>query len=212
MPTESPVELGLQQAWEDLLPGQEELGLELLTRYREPHRRYHTTAHLAYVLDQVGRLATDEDLFYVRMAAWFHDAVYQIPPGQVTNEEASARLAVRRLGRVGLEQEDLNEVARLVRLTASHRPGPRDRNGALLCDADLAVLAGSPEEYAAYVAAVRAEYAAVPEEEFAAARLAVLTDLLAGEVFRTGPGRRLTARARANLEAECHRLEAQLPS
>lgn len=200
----------LLAAWVELLRGQEELGEELLRRYAEPHRRYHTVAHLAFVLDQVERLAGGQDLFLVRLAAWFHDAVYAIPPGQVSNEEASARLAVRRLSRVGLEQEDLNEVARLVRLTATHRPGPRDRNGELLCDADLAVLAWTAEEYAGYVAAIRAEYAAVPEEEFAAGRLAVLSDLLAGELFRTSQGRALTVRARVNVEAECRLLAEQL--
>jgi len=197
-----PTDADLLAAWEGLLPGQADLGNELLGRYAEPHRRYHTVAHLAAVLDWVDRLAGDQDLFLVRLAAWFHDAVYAVPPGQVTNEEASARLAVRRLGRVGLEQEDLNEVARLVRLTATHRPGPRDDNGALLCDADLAVLAGTSEEYAAYVAAVRAEYAFVPDEAFAAGRLAVLSELLQGELFRTNKGRALSARARANVEAE----------
>jgi len=210
LPTEEATWDRLRQAWADLLPNQEELGEELLRRYAEPHRRYHTVDHLAFLLDQIDRLSSGQDLFCVRLAAWFHDAVYAIPPGQVSNEEASARLSVRRLSLVGLEQEDLGEVARLVRLTATHRPGARDRNGELLCDADLAVLAGTPEEYADYVAAVRAEYAAVPAAEFAAGRVAVLTDLLAGELFRTGKGRALTARARANVEAEIQALGGSL--
>ena len=59
----------------------------------------------------------------------FHDAVYAIPAGQISNEEASAWLALRELSRVGLEQEDLNQIARLVRLTETHVPGPRDPEG-----------------------------------------------------------------------------------
>ena len=104
------------------------------------------------MLRQVDALAGDQDLFLVRLGAWFHDAVYDIPCRELTNEEASARLALRELSRAGLEQEDLTQVARLVRLTADHMPGSRDPEGDLLCDADLAVLAGTPEEYAAYVA------------------------------------------------------------
>src|SRR6478672_3883715 len=138
----------LLQAWDHLLPHQTEIGRGLLTRYAEPHRRYHDTRHLAAVLRRIDEFAEDHDLFLVRLAAWFHDAVYAIPPGQLPNEEASARLVRRELGRAGLEQEDINEVARLVRLTATHRPKPHDPEGELLCDADLAVLAGSPEEYA----------------------------------------------------------------
>ena len=93
------------------------MGADLIQRYSEPHRRYHTTEHLRQVLIMIDELADDQDLFLVRLAAWFHDAVYAIPPGQVTNEEASARLAIRELSRAGLEQEDLTQVARLVRLT-----------------------------------------------------------------------------------------------
>ena len=38
-------------------PGSGPLGAELLRRYAEPHRRYHTTEHLAAVLDHVDELA-----------------------------------------------------------------------------------------------------------------------------------------------------------
>jgi predicted metal-dependent HD superfamily phosphohydrolase len=208
MPTEHTDRL--TAAWRELLPDQDEMGTDLLTRWAEPHRRYHDTGHLAAVLDRIDELAGSEDLFLVRLAAWFHDAVYQIPPGQLSNEDASARLARRQLGLAGLEQEDINEVARLVRLTATHRPGARDPEGELLCDADLAVLAGTAEEYARYVAAVRAEYAAVGEEAFVSGRLAVLTELLAAPLFRTTRGHRLEQRARANVEAECADLERRL--
>ena len=85
--------------WDRALPNQEPMGAALIARYSEPHRHYHNTTHLASVLGWVERLAGDHDLFLVRLAAWFHDAVYAIPPLQVTNEEASARLAFRELSR-----------------------------------------------------------------------------------------------------------------
>jgi len=94
--------------WNATLPRQPELGEQLILRYSEPHRHYHTTKHLLQVLTMIDKLADDHDLFLVRLAAWYHDAVYAIPPGQVSNEEASARLALRELSWVGLEQEDLN--------------------------------------------------------------------------------------------------------
>lgn len=196
--------------WNSTLPRQQELGENLITRYSEPHRRYHTTKHLQQVLTMIDRLADDHDIFLVRLAAWFHDAVYAIPPGQVSNEEASARLALRELSRVGLEQEDLNQVARLVRMTETHVPGPRDPEGELLCDADLAILASDPSDYADYVAAVREEYAQLPEEEFLAGRLAVLTELADREIFRTAKGRQLTDAARVNLTAEMAAVRERL--
>ena len=208
----SPADLSAEliARWNDTLPHQQEMGTALLARYAEPHRRYHTAEHLARVLRTIDELAGDHDLFLVRLAAWFHDAVYVIPPGQLPNEEASARLALRELSRAGLEQEDLTQVARLVRLTATHQPGSRDPEGELLCDADLAIFAAPLEEYADYVAVIRAEYARVPEPEFVAGRLEILTRLAEGEIFRTSKGRELTDAARASLLAECEALEARL--
>ena len=198
---------GLRRRWADVLPDHPEIGEDLLRRYAEPHRRYHTAHHLEAVLGRIDELASgSEDLYLVRLAAWFHDAVYAIPAGQVSNEEASARLAIRTLARVGLEQEDLNQVARLVRLTETHVPGTRDPEGELLCDADLAILAAEPASYDHYVEQIREEYASVPDQQFLAGRLDVLTSLAGRELFRTGKGRRLAAAARANLEREMRTL------
>jgi len=214
MPTEGegaePLSQELMTRWEATLPHQEEIAATLLARYAEPHRHYHTGSHLLSVLQMIDEFAEGEDLFLVRLAAWFHDAVYAIPPGQVPNEEASARLAVRELSRAGLEQEDLTQVTRLIRLTATHTPGSRDPEGELLCDADLSILAAPREEYAAYATAVRDEYAAVPEEAFLAGRLEILSRLNEGEIFRTSKGRTLTEAAKANLAAECATLQNRL--
>jgi len=198
----------LMDRWETTLPHQSELGESLIQRYCEPHRRYHDVHHLHQVLVTIDELADDHDLFLVRLGAWFHDAIYDIPFRELTNEEASARLSVRELSRAGLEQEDLTQVSRLVRLTATHVPASRDPEGELLCDADLAILAAPEADYDAYVAAVRAEYVAVPDEEFAAARLAVLEPLTEGELFRTSKGRARTPAAQANLRRECAGLRA----
>lgn len=207
MPTEE-----LQARWRDVLPDQPELGDDLIARYGEPHRRYHNQDHLLSVLCWIDELAeSDHDLFLIRLAAWFHDAVYAIPAGQVTNEEASARLAVRRLHLAGLEIEDVNQVTRLVRLTATHQVGPGDAAGELLCDADLAILASSEDDYRAYVDAVRAEYAMVDDHTFWTARLEVLDGLAGTQLFRTGRARReLLRTARANLNDERAQLRELL--
>ncbi|WP_200258457.1 hypothetical protein [Streptomyces sp. HSG2] len=176
---------------------------DLMARWREPQRRYHTLDHLTAVLDRIDLLrehAADPDV--VRLAAWFHDAVYR--PDRSENEERSARLAERALREAGVPEDKTAGVARLVRLTATHDPEPDDRDGQVLCDADLAVLAGSPPEYAAYAAAVRAEYAFVPDDVFRAGRAELLRRLLAlPRLFRTPHGRRAwEPAARRNLAAE----------
>ncbi len=178
-------------------------GRALLERWAEPQRRYHTTEHLLAVLDHVDALAGHaDDPDAVRLAAWFHDAVYR--PDRSENEERSARLAVRALTEAGLPAQRVALVARLVLLTTGHAPEPGDRDGEVLCDADLAVLGGTPEAYAAYAAAVREEYAFVPDEDFRAGRAAVLRQLLAlPALYRTEAARaRFDAAARANLAGE----------
>ncbi len=181
----------------------------LLAAWAEPQRQYHTTAHLADVLARIDVLAPHAaDPAAVELAAWFHDAVYR--PDRSENEERSAALAERALPELGIGAARTAEVARLVRLTVTHDPAAGDTNGEVLCDADLAVLAGGPDAYAAYVAAVRAEYGFVPEGAFRAGRAAVLRQLLAlPRLFRTPYGSaHWEAAARRNLAAELAGLSA----
>lgn len=180
----------------------------LLARWREPQRHYHTLTHLTAVLGHIDgpleQYADAPDL--VRLAAWFHDAVYL--PERSENEERSARLAERALAEAGLPADATAEVARLVRLTVGHDPAGDDRNGQVLCDADLAILAAPPSAYAAYTAAVREEYHFVPNDAFRSGRAAVLRRLLElPRLFRTPYGREhWEATARYNLRAELEML------
>lgn len=196
--------MDLVERWTRLAgPELRRFGAELVARYGEPHRRYHTCDHLAAVLDLVDELAGEAaDADAVRLAAWFHDAVYN--PERGDNEDRSARLAERMLADTDLPLETIAEVARLVRLTQTHAPGPDDRNGQVLCDADLAILAADPAKYAAYAAAVREEYAFVPDESFAEGRAQVLSRLLElPSLFRTVAAReRFEERARRNVATE----------
>ena len=189
-------------------------GARLLGAYGSPERAYHDLRHLTEVLERVDELAaaaSDPDL--VRLAAWFHDAVYDTTdttaePG-AGNEGRSAQLAERALLALRVDPEAAEEVARLVRLTAEHDPDPFDANGCVLCDADLAVLARDPAGYADYVTAVRREYAHVPDELFRRGRAAILRGLLAQPVlFRTPLAHdRWAPTARANVTAELRDLE-----
>jgi predicted metal-dependent HD superfamily phosphohydrolase len=183
----------------------------LIAAWSEPHRRYHDLAHLAAVLGLVGELAdaaTDRDA--VRLAAWYHDVVYD--PRSSDNEQVSAERA--RAGLRGLVPDArLTEVERLVRLTAGHDPEPGDTDGAVLCDADLAVLAGPPDAYATYASAIRIEYAHLSDHEFTSGRIAVLERLLAlPALYRTEKAQAWTATARANLTAELTLLRGRAAS
>lgn len=182
------------------------VGDELLAAWAQPHRRYHAISHLRGILghvEELALLAADADA--VRLAAWYHDAVYQ---GQPDDEERSAVRAEEDLDRLGVDPALVAEVARLVRMTVTHDPAPGDRNGEVLSDADLAALAVSPDEYVSNTAAIRAEYAHVPDDVFRSGRLRVLVKLLDGSgVFRTDYARGRWERiAQENLRAELEAL------
>ncbi|MFJ4231899.1 hypothetical protein [Cellulosimicrobium cellulans] len=136
-----------------------------------------------------------------QLALWFHDAVHDGEAGR--DEERSADLAEARLAG-HLHAAAVAEVVRLVLVTTDHSPAAGDGPGALVSDADLAILGSAPDRYTRYVRQVRAEYAHVPDDAFRTGRAAVLRGLLAGgALFRTPQGATLWEdRARANLTDE----------
>ena len=190
----------------------ERAGHDLLARYAEPQRRYHDRRHLAEVLGAVDGLAgaaAQPDV--VRLAAWFHDAVYDPPAAPGANEEASALLALRVLPDLAVAADSVAAVAALVRLTARHEVVDGDgssaafrRDAEVLCDADLWILASPAQRYAEYTADVRAEYAQVPDDLFRSGRAAILRGLAERpRIYRTPPAfARWEEPARANLARE----------
>jgi len=178
----------------------EKLREDLLARWSEAHRKHHNVTHLHEMLDAIGLLADagiEFDREAVELAAWFHDAIYEI--GRDDNEDRSAGLARELLASSPIR----DEVARLVLITKSHKVASDDVNGAVLSDADLSVLGSAPLRYQAYAAAVRQEYAEVPDDVFKPARAQVLSSLLEGPLFHTAAAReQWEDRARRNIGEE----------
>jgi predicted metal-dependent HD superfamily phosphohydrolase len=166
--------------------------------YAEPHRHYHDERHIADCLAEfavVRALARQPEA--VEVALWFHDAVYD--PKATDNEERSAALAGRCLseaGRPGLGQT----VAALVMATKLHRTDA-DPDAALVADVDLSILGQSEARFAEYESQIRAEYAWVPAEVFAAKRAEILRRFLdRPRVYATEPFfTRYERQARENL-------------
>ena len=117
-------------------------------------------------------------------------------------------LATEVLDRLGATATAVGAVARLVCLTAGHEPQPGDRVGAVLCDADLSILGAEDARYDRYVAAVRAEYSHVSDDDWQVGRRAVLRTFLdRPQIFRTPAGRkRWEAAARTNISRELSAL------
>jgi predicted metal-dependent HD superfamily phosphohydrolase len=176
----------------------------LIARYREPHRRYHTMAHVTDCLAQAAAstdLTTDQrDL--LETAIWFHDAIYD--PSRTDNEAQSAELAREELNADGAAPDYVDEVDRLIRLTAEHIASEDDLLGARLVSIDLAILGGTPATYDSYARGIRQEFVHLPEDEYARERLQVLRGLLdRPQIYSDAAWRaRFEGRARANITRE----------
>lgn len=183
----------------------------LATRHRERGRHYHGMAHVEALLrwlDQSRDLASD--LRAIEAAIWFHDAVYDTR-SSTNNEADSAQLARRELGALQWAEPAIAKVEAMVLATASHSPdGVADEDTRLFLDLDLSVLGQPPQVYAAYSAAIRAEYAHVDESSYRAGRQRVLQSFLARPtIYQTARWRAAwEAQARANIKQELATLGA----
>lgn len=192
----------------------------LLARLAEPHRQYHSAVHVMWTCRHVSALARAGELGElsaaflppVMLAALYHDAVYRagrsdLGSSPLSDEHLSAELAKETALELGWTPTAAELVERLVISTLDH--SPTDAAEAVLVDADLAVLGGTPAEYAAYLTGVRSEYAHVDDDSWRTGRASVLRHFLdAPAVFHTGTMRaEREARARANLTAELSGLE-----
>jgi predicted metal-dependent HD superfamily phosphohydrolase len=168
--------------------------------YSEPHRHYHTLAHIEHMFQEAARFQPLAPP--VEWAIWFHDFVYD--PRSATNEEDSAHVARLALSEMGESEAITERTAELILATKHGSPVSQDGGDArLLVSLDLAILAAEPARYAEYVAQVRAEYAHVPEEKFRAGRTAFMRRFLEQDVIFPYPGfEGHEARARANIERE----------
>jgi len=179
---------------------------DLVARYGEAHRAYHTFAHVESLLALLdGERVPEREA--VELAVWFHDAVYD--PARSDNEERSAALAAGALTGLAVPEALVERVRSLILVTKHHDAGADDA-AAVLVDADLSVLGADQAAYDAYARAIRVEYAWVPEAAYRAGRARVLASFLARDgIYVTAAFReRFEARARVNLARERQKLES----
>lgn len=183
---------------------------ELVARYVEPQRHYHTMQHLAECFTHWDAVREEaERPGEVELALWFHDAIYDVERSY--NEERSAELARAAIAGAGLPSPEAAQIADRVTaliLETRHRAAPSGPDAACVVDADLAILAAPPSRFDEYEAQVRAEYARVPEVLYRRERREVLSRFLARpHLFATRHFRRVAeGDARENLLRSIARL------
>lgn len=172
--------------------------------YAEPGRRYHSRRHIEDCLTKLEAWPglTPEERRVLGWAIWWHDAVYDARASD--NEARSADLARADLPALGATPAEVDEVARLILMTAGHHVPEGDRLGAVMVAIDLSILASEPHAYDAYAQAVREEYSHVPEALWRPGRARVLQHFLDAPVIFADPVFRAAheAQARTNLERE----------
>ena len=163
--------------------------LDILGRYKESHRAYHTSRHIADCLREFdslyGRGTKADDALAIKLALIFHDVIYDV--SSKTNEEDSAAYA-----RVYMSVKDFpamirEEVSRLIILTKKHRTVlAEDSNGEKMIDVDMSVLAWPWEKYEVYAKGIWHEYSSVADQTaYREGRAAFLSSIHPEHVFCT---------------------------
>ncbi len=179
---------------------------DLIARYCEPHRRYHTVRHLDECFEQLREIEAEAGrLGEIELALWFHDAIYDVR--RHDNEARSAEWARAVAIQAGVADLAADRIHALVMSTA-HDAVPGSLDERILVDVDLSILGAPPERFDEYERQIREEYAWVPEQEFRAKRRAILAQFLARpRIFATRSFlERYEASARANLARSMHAL------
>ena len=149
---------------------------ELIARYSETHRKYHTLQHLDECFEKLAEIEAEavhpEE---VELALWFHDAIYDTRRGD--NEKRSADWAHSVVLGAALSSTVAERVHALI-MTTRHDGAPHETDEKILVDIDLSILAAPPARFDEYERQVREEYAWVPGMVFRAKRRAILTEFL----------------------------------
>lgn len=188
----------------------------LLTAWAEPHRKYHNVQHLVEMLAALQVLSgqmTQQQARIARLAAWFHDLEYNPRAAAGSNEHRSATKARDHLHRLGVDDHVIDAVEALILQTVSHDSAASHAAvsaelSAAFNDADLWILSAPADRYNEYAAAVRAEYRHVPDDLFAAGRIAIMSALVdKASLYATAHGQaHWETSARQNVGTELRRL------
>jgi predicted metal-dependent HD superfamily phosphohydrolase len=180
---------------------------DVVRHYAEARRHYHTLEHIDRVLASVDLLGeVTEDPTAVELAAWLHDVIYD--PRARDNEARSAELARELLARLQVPSVINERVAELILTTIDHQTGG-DTDAEVLLDADLSVLGAESAAYDDYRAAIREEFAWLPEPAYRAGRATLLRRFLERrDIFHTTLMKEaLEEQARRNIQRELGELE-----
>jgi len=152
----------------------EQVWQKLQQHYTEPHRHYHTLAHLAQCLGEL-----DSAKEYVvefsatELAIWFHDIIYHY--GARDNEILSAAY-LRNVAGPAMSTPLINRVCEFI-IATQHTGAAKDAATAYVVDIDLSGFGLPWEKYLADSDALRKEAESVSDERYYQGKLRFLSEL-----------------------------------
>jgi|GEM_PF-403425 len=178
----------------------QEIYTNLLGRYNETHRRYHTAAHIEHCLKQIdmGR-ENFQSADLVELSIWFHDAVYQ--PSAHDNEWQSVEL-FRKWANGVVGDDVIDTVERLIMVTVHDRP-PVAADEKFMVDVDLSSFGLPWSDFWRDSIAVRLEQLHMDDSTFNRVQRQFLVRLLDRKSIFTSPWfrQRYESQARSNIRA-----------
>lgn len=150
---------------------------ELQNAYSQPHRYYHTWAHIEQCFEAFDVFSQSGSWLAVQWALFNHDRVYAVHrPEAEFNEHYSALDSEKQGRQMGLSPGFLARGKRLVMVTRKHKA--RTLEEQVICDVDLSIL-GQPEAvFDGYELQIRQEYQHVEWDTYRTVRSQILAGLL----------------------------------
>lgn len=180
---------------------------DIIRRYSEPQRYYHTFEHVTACLNHFDSLKNRiDDARVVELAIWLHDVIYD--PKSGTNEEDSASYASRVLTDLGVDAEVVDKVHHMILLT-KHPSQPVRNDERCLIDIDLSILGSDRNVFEQYEVWIRKEYQHVSIEDYRLGRRQVLEQFLREDrIYTSGClDSQFEQNARKNIEWAIERLK-----
>jgi predicted metal-dependent HD superfamily phosphohydrolase len=137
---------------------------EILARWQEPHRKYHTLTHLSDLYNQIQKLSNstdisltniEKDMLYLTSA--FHDIIYD--PKHSDNEERSTKLFLD-VSKKSPYPERIQEIAEIICDTKTHQP--RTPLSKQFSEMDMSIVLAPFSELEVWEEGIRYEYQHIP--------------------------------------------------
>ena len=188
---------------------------DLISRWNAEGRILHNTRHLIKTLARIDEIAsTAHDPEVLRVALWYQGAVLNrsfdvFQRGTDSDEQEFSALyhARSRMETLGLSEDVISRIQELMMALFTHRADPSDMDAQVLIDADLGMLAASPQDFKRFRESLREECPDLCDTDYVRARRLAIKKILAREqIFHSPLALAWEETARANLEAESAKL------